>query len=96
MRKSYVELRRSGGYDNSIIHRSGISEFLQNVGHSRLFLSNGYVNTDDVATLLIDDGVDGNGCLAGLAVTEDQFPLAPADGNHGVDGLDPGLQWLVY
>ena len=42
--------------------------------------------------LLVDDRVDGDGGLAGLAVADDQFALAAADRRHGVDGLDAGLQ----
>ena len=33
--------------------------------------------------------------LAGLAVADDQLALAAADGGHGVDGLDAGLQRLL-
>ena len=45
--------------------------------------------------LLIDDRVDGDGRLAGLAVADDQLALAAADRRHGVDGLDAGLQRLI-
>ena len=44
--------------------------------------------------LLIDDRVDGDGGLAGLAVADDQLALAAADRDHGVDGLESGLQRL--
>ena len=44
--------------------------------------------------LLVDDGVDDDGGFAGLAVADDELALAAADGDHGVDGLDPGLQGL--
>ncbi len=43
---------------------------------------------------LVDDGVHGDGGLSGLAVADDQLPLAAADGRHRVDGLDTGLQGL--
>ena len=33
--------------------------------------------------------------LAGLAVADDELALAAADGDHGVDGLDAGLQRLL-
>ena len=46
--------------------------------------------------LLVDDGVDGDGGLAGLAVADDQLALAAADGDHGVDGLEAGLHRLVH
>ncbi len=52
----------------------------------------GDINTEDAEALLIDDGIDGNGGLAGLPVTDDQLALAATDRNHRVDGLDAGLQ----
>ena len=45
---------------------------------------------------LVEDRVDGDRGLAGLAVADDQLALAPADRRHGVDGLDAGLQRLVH
>src|SRR4029453_15350790 len=45
--------------------------------------------------LLIHDRVNGNSRLPGLAVADDQLPLPPTDRDHGVDGLDPGLQRLI-
>lgn len=41
-----------------------------------------------VEALLVDDGVDGQGGLAGLTVADDQLSLATADGHQGVHGLD--------
>src|SRR5262249_38091285 len=46
--------------------------------------------------LLVNDRIDGNGGLPGLAVADDQLPLAAADGRHGVDGLDTRLERLVH
>src|SRR5690606_24528956 len=46
--------------------------------------------------LLVDDRVDRDRRLAGLAVTDDQLTLAAADRDHGVDRLEPGLQRLVH
>jgi hypothetical protein len=45
---------------------------------------------------LIDDRIDGDGGLAGLPVTDDQFTLPAANGNHGVDGLDARLQGFAH
>src|SRR5690606_3042776 len=39
---------------------------------------------------------DGDGGLAGLAVTDDELALTTADGHEGVEGLDAGLQRLVH
>src|SRR5690606_17332246 len=45
---------------------------------------------------LVDEGVDGDGGLAGLTVADDQFALAAADGNERVERLEAGLHRLVY
>src|SRR4029077_15674753 len=52
------------------------------------------VDAFNARSLLIDDGVDGHRRLPGLAVADDEFALAATDGNHGVDGLEPGLDRL--
>src|SRR5690606_9659977 len=59
-------------------------------------LADGDVHASDVLALLGDDGVDGDGGLAGLAVADDQLALAAADGHHGVDSLGTGLQRLRH
>ena len=46
--------------------------------------------------LLVDDRVDRDGGLAGLAVADDELTLAAADRDHRVDRLDAGLQRLVH
>ena len=48
-----------------------------------------------VGLLLVDEGVDRDGGLAGLAVADDQLALAAADGNERVDRLEAGLHRLV-
>ena len=55
-------------------------------------MPDGHVNAKNVLALLVDDGVGGDDRLTGLAVADDQFALAPADGDHGVNGLDARLQ----
>jgi hypothetical protein len=52
--------------------------------------------SDAVAALLVDDRVQRDGRLAGLAVADDQLALAAADRDHAVDGLDAGLQRLLH
>src|SRR5690606_36315907 len=45
---------------------------------------------------LVDDGVDRHSALARLAVADDELALPATDGDHGVDGLDAGLQRLLH
>src|SRR3972149_3309273 len=64
--------------------------------HRRALLADGHVDADDVAALLVQDGVEDDGGLAGLAVADDELALAAPDGDHGVHGLDTGLQRLAH
>src|SRR5262249_790971 len=45
-----------------------------------------------VAAALVDDRVDRDRRLPGLAIADDQLPLATADRDHGVDRLDARLE----
>ena len=60
------------------------------------FLPDGAVDADQVVAFVVDDGVEGDGGFAGLAVADDQFALAAADGNHAVDGFDTGCHRLAH
>ncbi len=50
------------------------------------FLTDGAVDADEIVLGVVDDGVEQDGGLAGLTVTDDELALAAADG-------DPGRQW---
>src|SRR3546814_7918313 len=49
-----------------------------------------------VDALLIDEGIDGDGGLAGLTVADDQLALAAADGHERVERLEARLHRLVH
>ena len=49
-----------------------------------------------VARLLVEDGVEDHGGLAGLAVADDELALAAADRDQRVDGLEAGRHRLVH
>src|SRR2546422_3278551 len=85
-----------GGNDDAVRHGPGLFEYLDDARHRRALLADGDVDADDVLALLVDDGVHRDGGLAGLPVAGDQPPLATPDGDHRVDGLDPGLQGLAH
>src|SRR2546426_723443 len=85
-----------GGNDDAVRHGPGLFEYLDDARHRGALLADGDVDADDVLALLVDDGVHCDGGLAGLPVTDDQLPLATPDGDHRVDGLDPGLQRLAH
>src|ERR1043166_2313250 len=85
---------RGGADDDGVIPRAIFLQRLHDADDGGFLLADGDVDTSDVAALLVDDRVETNGGLARLAVADDQFALAAADGNHGVDGLRAGLERL--
>ena len=88
-------IRRAGGDDDGVFHRAGLFERPHHLRDRRLLLPDRVVDADDVLPLLVDDRVDRDGGLAGLAVADDQFALAAADRHHRVDRLEPGLHRLL-
>ena len=89
------QLGRCSGHHDGVAHGTGLREALHQVCHGGTLLADGNVNAEHALALLVDDGIGRDGGLAGLAVADDQLTLAAADGDHGVDGLDAGLQRLL-
>ena len=90
--------RRGGGArgdDDGVVHRAALLEGAHDVGDGGHLLADGHVDALDAAVLLVDHGVDGDGGLADLAVADNQFALAAADGDHGVDALHAHLHGLA-
>lgn len=75
---------------------TSISQPLHDLGDGGPLLSDGDVDAVQllllilslVETLLVDDGVDSQGSLAGLTISNDQLTLSTTDGYQRVDGLD--------
>ena len=86
------QLRGRRGNDDGVVHRARAFQRGDELRDRRALLADGDVDADDVLALLIDDGIGGNGRFAGLAVADNQLTLAAANGDHGVDGLDAGLE----
>ena len=80
------------GDDDGIGHSAVFFQGPDNAGNGRCLLANSDVDADDACVLLIQDGIDGDGRLAGATVTDDEFTLATADRNHGVDSLEACLE----
>ena len=84
------------GHDHGgVVHRAVFAQGFDDAGHGRFLLADRHVEALHARVLLVDDRVDADGRLAGLAVADDQLALAAADRRHGVDGLDAGLQRLA-
>ena len=65
---------------------------LLELGDGARLLSDGDIDADDILALLVDDGVEGDSGLAGLAVADDELALAAADGEHRIDAQNARLQ----
>ena len=87
---------RRGGDDDRVAHRVVVLERLHDLRDRRLLLPDRAVDADDAAVLLVEDCVDRDGGLAGLAVADDQLALTAPDRHHGVDGFQAGLQRLLH
>src|SRR5262249_31673633 len=78
-----------------VVHSAVVGENLHHLGNRRPLLPDRTIDADQVIALVVDDGIDGNSGLAGLAVADDQLTLAAADRNHAVDGLQSGSHRLA-
>jgi hypothetical protein len=92
-----------GGNDDGVLHGVVLFQGLDQLGDGGSLLSDGDVDTVQllglvgsvVESLLVQDGVESDGGLTGLSVSDDQFSLTSTDGNHGVNGLQTSQHGLV-
>src|SRR3989344_4241789 len=99
--KRSARLHRGRGRIHPWCNRSTVpgiaaQELANHVGDGRLFLTDGYVDAENAAVLLVDDRVDRQSGFTDLTVTDDQLTLATADRDHGIDSLVASLYRLVY
>ena len=87
---------RRGRDDDRVAHRVGFFERPDDLRDGGLLLPDRVVDADDARVLLIQDGVDRDGGLSGLAIADDELALAAANRHHRVDRLQPGLQRLLH
>ncbi len=81
--------------NDGVIHGAVLGQLGNNLGNRGTLLADSDIDTDNIATLLVDDRIDGNSGLAGLTVADDQLALAAPDWNHGVDRLEAGCHRLM-
>jgi hypothetical protein len=94
----------SGGNDDGVLHGVVLLKSLNELSDGGTLLTDGNVDTvklllligtgNVVPTLLVEHGVESDGSLTGLTITNDQLTLTTTDGNHGVDGLETSLYGL--
>lgn len=88
-----------GSNDNSVLHGIILLEGLNELGDSGTLLTNSNIHTVQllgligsiVPALLVKNGVESDGGLASLAITNDKLTLSTSNGNHGIDRLQTSL-----
>mmetsp|Transcript_24779 Transcript_24779/g.45972 ORF Transcript_24779/g.45972 Transcript_24779/m.45972 type:complete len:512 (+) Transcript_24779:271-1806(+) len=88
----------SGGNDDAVVHGLLVIELTDKLGDGGSLLSNTNVDTGQRIRLglLVDDGIDGNGGLTGLTITNDQFTLSTTNGDESINGLKAGKHRLGH
>ena len=89
---------RAGCHHDSLIHHTFFFEALNQASNLAQLLPNGNVDIDHASLLtgLVDHRVECNCRLTGLAITNDQLALAPANREHRIDAHNTSHQWLVH
>lgn len=103
------ELKRSrvggsGGNDARVVHSLFSLEDSNNVSDGGSLLTDGSIDAVKFliviilieVLLLVDDGVDGDGSLTSLSITNDELTLSTANRHKGIDTLETGLHGLVH
>ena len=86
-------IRGGGGNDTGVFHGAKVLEGLDNVGNGGSLLSNGNVDAikslGEIALgeshLLVNDGINSNGSLSSLSITNNQLSLSSSNWHKGID-----------
>src|SRR5262249_37415002 len=89
---------------DGVFQRALLLEHLHELCDGGALLADGDINaieldllvTGRIERLLVEDGVERDRGLAGLAVADDQLALAAADRDQGIDGLQAGRHRLMH
>src|ERR1700733_5113690 len=87
--------RRRSDHD-AVLHRAVVRQRFYHLRDRRALLADGAVDANHVPALLIQNRVEDDGGLAGLAVADDQFALPTPNRYHRINGLDAGLHRLAH
>src|ERR1700732_456043 len=87
--------RRGRRDHGGVFHRAMTVELVDHLGNGRALLPDRDVKALHVLAALVDDGVERDRGLAGLAVADDQLALSAPDLQHRVDRLDSSLERLL-
>ena len=85
-----------GHDEDGVIHRALFFKVGYDLGDSGSALADRAIDTEHIFPALVEDGVDGNGGLARLAVAENQLTLAAPDRNERIDDFEASLERHRY
>ena len=93
----------SSGDDAGVVHSLFGLKDSNNVGDGGSLLTDGGVDAVELllgvilveVLLLIDDGIDGDGSLTSLSITNDELTLSSTNRDEGIDTLEASLHGLV-
>ena len=86
----------TGHHDDGVLEGPEVLQGLDGLGDRGVLLAHGDVDALHALALLIQDRVDRDRRLTGLAVTDDEFALSSSDGRHCVNGFDTRLERLTH
>jgi hypothetical protein len=93
-------VRGSGGDDDAVTHGVGLLESADKLSDGGSLLADTHIDAVKHLLrglgLLVDDGVNSDGSLAGLTITNDELTLTSADRNEGIYGLESSGHRLVH
>ena len=89
------KVARAGADDGGVFKSARGTERFRQLCDGACLLTDGDIDAHHVLALLVKNGVDSDGGLAGLAVADDKLTLAAADREHGVNGEDARLHRLI-
>ena len=78
--------------DDGVIHRAFFAQVCHGLGDGGRALADGAIDAHHILAALVEDGVDGDGGLAGLPIAQNQFALAAPDRNQRIDDFEAGLE----
>src|SRR5215469_9206967 len=85
-----------GRHDDGVVHGAVVIEDLDHLRNRGALLSNGTVNTNQIAALVVDDGIESDRRLTRLPVTDDEFALPTTNGDHAVNGFESCGHWFAH
>ena len=89
-------LRGGGGHDDGVFHRAFLGQTVHHLCDGGTFLAYGDVDAGDVAALLIQDRINRDSRLAGLAIANNQLTLAATNRDQRINRLQSGLHGLGH